>query len=386
MTQLAENKWRVVITLARNSEGKYPQVTKTVYGLRKDAERVARTMLQEHEGKTARPGRTTVAALLDQWLAHIAARGRSDTTLYNYRNRVRHDIVPVIGSIDVRRLTVADLDKLYTNMGKREKDGKPRGGSPRSVRQVHAIIRAALNYALKRELVTRNVAALMSDDLPPVRAKKLSPPTPDEAMRLLQVAWKLDRDLGMALRLSATTGARRGSIVALRESHVSFTDRHVTVERAVTAIPGSGIRDKDLKSGRGGPVPLDPETLGLLEDHLVHLHKRAADAGTSLVADHYLFSTRADCGTPLRPDALTTGFIAVRKKAGLPNARLHDLRHFVPTTLMANGFDAVTLADRLKHSSSKMTLDVYSHVVSERAREAGDAIGRLLDGQQSAPD
>ena len=375
---IGENKWRVVITLSRNEEGKYPQVVRTVYGRKADAQRTARKLVEENEGRTTRRGNVTMEQLLDQWLAHIAARGRSDTTLYNYRNRVRHDIVPMIGNVDVRKLTVRHLDDLYTAMSKRAK-----GGSPASIRQVHAIIRAALNYAEKRELVDRNVAK--HADPPQVTQKQIQPPTPDEVMRLLQIAWQLDRDLGMALRLAATTGARRGSIVALRQSHLSFTDRYVIVERAVTAIPGSEVRDKGLKAGRGGPVPLDVETMGMLADHIAYLHQRAADAGTQLVDDFYLFSSRADCAAPLRPDSLTTGFMLVRKEAGLPNARLHDLRHFVPTTLMSVGFDAVTLADRLKHASSKMTLDRYSHVVSQRAVDAGDAIGRLL-GQQNAPD
>jgi integrase len=377
--QLAENKWRVVVTLSRNTEGKYPQIVRTVHGTKRDAEKVARRLLDEHEGQTRARGKTTLEQLLNQWLTHIEARGRSDTTIYNYRNRINHDIVLTLGKLDIRRLTVRHLDDLYTTMGKRK-----RGGAPASVRQVHAIIRAALNYALKRELVDRNVAALISDDLPTGSRKKIDPPTPDEVMRLLKIAWKLDKDLGMALRLSATTGARRGSIVGLRQSHVSFTDNHVIVERAITAIPGKTIRDKELKSGKGGPVPLDPETMNLLADHIAHLHQRATDAGTELVDDYYLFSTRADCATPMRPDALTTGFLQVRKTAKMPTVRLHDLRHFVPTTLMSAGFDAVTLADRLKHSSSKMTLDVYSHVVSERAKEAGDAIGLLLSQRLTA--
>ena len=369
-----EGKWRLVITLARNPiTGRYPQITRTVHGKKKDAERVARQLLDEHDGATTRPNKTTVANLCDQWLAHITARGRSTTTTYNYRNRIERDIKPRIGNLDVRKLSVRDLDDLYTRMGK-----QPKGGSPASIRQVHAIIRAALNYAMKRDLVTRNVATLMGDDLPAIRRKPLQPPTPAEVMLILDTAYQLDRDLGMALRLAATTGARRGSIAAVRYPHLDFTNRTVTIERSIAAIPGQPIQDKDLKAGRGGPVPVDVDTMRMLEEHVAHLHARAQLAGTELVDDFYLFSSRADGATPARPDALTTGFGKVRKLVGLPHVRLHDLRHFVPTVLGGAGFDAVTLAGRLHHASAKMTLDTYSHVISERAREAGDAMGELL--------
>lgn len=373
-----DHRARIVITLARNPiTGKYPQIVRTFRGPKRAAKDECRRLLGQHEGRTTAPSKITMTGLLDQWLAHIEARGRSATTLYNYRNRVRADIAPNIGHIEVRKLTVTDLDNLYTTMSARKK-----GGSPASIRQVHAIIRAALNYAEKRDMVTRNVAR--HADLAPVRKPELTPPTPTEVQRLLEVAYRLDRDTGMAFRVGATTGARRASVVALRSSDLSFADNTILVERSVVALPGQPLATKSLKAGRGRPIAVDADTMAMLADHITHLAKRAADAGVELAPDHYLFSTHARCHIPMRPDTLTTAFIAARKAAGLPKARLHDLRHFVGTTAIWLGYDAVTAADRLIHVNPTMTLDRYAHVVSERARELGDDIGKLL-GKQDAP-
>jgi integrase len=375
-----ENKWRLVVTLPRDPAGKYPQITRTFHGTKKLAQAELRKMLAEHEGR-ARPSKVSVADVLEQWLHHITARGRSATTIYNYRGRIRNDINPAIGHLDVRRLTVHDLDNLYTKMSKQEK-----GGSPRSIAQVHAIIRAALNYAEKRELVTRNVAT--HADLPPIKPKDPTVPDPADVQRLLDLAYRLDPDMAVAFRVAATTGARRGSVAALRSDDLSFTDGTIRIARSVVAIPGQPTHEKAIKANRGRPVAVDTETMQLLADHIVRLHERAEKAGTRLVDNFYLFSSRADGGEPPRPDALTTAFMAARRKAGLPHVRLHDLRHFVPTQLFALGYDAVTIADRLIHASPKMTLDVYSHVVSDRARSAADAMGAVLRSaeKQSAPD
>ena len=119
--------------------------------------------------------------------------------------------------------------------------------------------------------------------------------------------------------------------------------------------------------------------MNAVASHIARLHERATAAGVVLPEDFYLFSTHVDCSEPVDPMTLTKIWRQVREAAGFPNVRLHDLRHFVPTKLLADGFDAVTVADRLKHASAKMTLDVYGHVTSERARQAGEWLDRELD-------
>jgi integrase len=375
----ADHKARIIITLPRDpTTGRYPQITKTTTGTKKTVQNECRRMLNQHEHDTHTPNKQTVNDLFAQWLPHIAARGRATTTLYNYRNRINRDILPRIGHIELRRLTVRDLDHIYTAMAR-----QPRGGSPASIRQVHAIISAALNYAVKRDLVDRNIAT--KADIPEIPPKRLTPPTPEQVMVILDTAMTLDRDLGVALRIAATTGARRGSTVAVRYNHLDFTDRHIIIERSIAAIPGHPLEDKGLKAGRGGPVPVDTDTMRIIEEHIAYRHQLATTAGTQLVDDPYLTSSRADCATPHRPDWLTAGFEKVRRQVGLEGVRLHDLRHFTATQLMI-AYDPVTVANRLHHSSAKLTLDTYSHVVDQAARAAGDAMGEVLRTKQSAPD
>ena len=59
---------------------------------------------------------------------------------------------------------------------------------------------------------------------------------------------------------------------------------------------------------------------------------------------------------------------------GLPNVRLHDLRHYVATRLLAAGVDVRTVAGRLGHRNAATTLNVYSHFVPEADRQAADVL------------
>ncbi len=63
----------------------------------------------------------------------------------------------------------------------------------------------------------------------------------------------------------------------------------------------------------------------------------------------------------------------VAKKIGLPEIRVHDLRHSHASMLVDMGFDILEISKRLGHESVKTTLDTYSHLYPEKdARLAGE--------------
>ena len=65
--------------------------------------------------------------------------GRSPATLSNYRRYVTKELVPVIGSVRLSKLTAGHLDRLYSAL-------RRRGLAPATIRQIHAIMRAVLRW------------------------------------------------------------------------------------------------------------------------------------------------------------------------------------------------------------------------------------------------
>ena len=49
------------------------------------------------------------------------------------------------------------------------------------------------------------------------------------------------------------------------------------------------------------------------------------------------------------------------KAAGVGHVRLHDLRHFYASGLIAAGCDVVTVQRALGHAKATTTLDTYAH-------------------------
>ncbi len=104
------------------------------------------------------------------------------------------------------------------------------------------------------------------------------------------------------------------------------------------------------------------------------------EAEDALPDDAFVFSPYVDGSKPFRPDNVTGFFIRVRDGLGLPEVRLHDLRHFTATQLIGANVDIRTVAGRLGHSDPSVTLRVYSHVIEERDRAAAEIMGQVLTG------
>ena len=83
--------------------------------------------------------------------------------------------------------------------------------------------------------------------------------------------------------------------------------------------------------------------------------------------------------TPWRPNYVTHAFHHLRKKIGLDAVRLHDLRHFAATILLAGGKDVRTVSGRLGHANAATTLGVYAHFVEASDSDAAEHLGSLLD-------
>jgi integrase-like protein len=80
-------------------------------------------------------------------------------------------------------------------------------------------------------------------------------------------------------------------------------------------------------------------------------------------------------GTPIGPRALDRDFDKVRRKAGLPTVRLHDLRHTVVSLLLHLGTPPHVVQAIARHADVTMT--IYAHTnLDARGRRSTPSIGR----------
>jgi integrase len=374
MRQRSEGSWHLRAYLGRDPvTGRKRYVARTFHGTKREASKALAKLVSEAEKLTPRASKTdTMEVLLRQWFEH-ASTSWSPKTADVVGDALRSPILPALGSIPVSKLTVADLDRFYHHL--LTVGGKRGPYKPATVRRVHGMLRRALAQGVRWGWIAHNPAIEASP--PRVPMPELRPPSPGEVARLFRVAQASSPALACYVVLAASTGARRGELVALRWRDLDFEHATLSIERGHVVVKGQLI-EQGTKTHQVRRVTLDPGTVAVLHEHRAMADANAAAAGVTITDDSYIFSRATDGRVPWRPDATTRDFGMLLQKAGVPGVRLHDLRHYVATQLLASGTDVRTVAGRLGHRNPATTLNVYSHFVPQADQQAAEALGAIF--------
>jgi integrase len=205
----------------------------------------------------------------------------------------------------------------------------------------------------------------------------VQPPQAEDATRLLSAAMAEDPELGLFLRLAVMLGARRGELCALRWPDIDFDRGEVLIAGNVVRVPRQALVHKDTKTHAKRRVAVGGSTVELLRARRVAQAKDALACGTTLAADAYVFSHVADGSKPIDPDGISHRFLRLARRLGV-NCRLHDLRHFMVTQLVAGGVDWRTVSGRAGHADGHMTLATYAHFQQAQDRQAAEFMESLL--------
>jgi len=185
---------------------RYRYVHKTVEGSKRVAQRAADELAAKVQHGMHLAARE-VADLLEKWMLHLETQDRVPSTMIRYRSAIDVRIVPALGSIELTKLTAADLDAFYGALLKK-------GLHPLSVRMCHAVLSAALHQAEKWGLIDLN--PIVRSSPPPARQREIVPPTIDEVRQLIVECERFNPDLARLFTVAATTGCRRGELCGLQ--------------------------------------------------------------------------------------------------------------------------------------------------------------------------
>ena len=254
--------------------------------------------------------RGTVADLLEKWMLHPETQDRAPSTMIRYRSAIDVRIVPALGSIELSKLTAADLDAFY---------GAPlkQGLHPLSVRKCHAVLSASLHQAEKWGLIDRNPIVRSSPS--PVCQREIVPPTIDQVRQLIVECERFNPDLARLFTVAATTGCRRGELCGLQWGDIDFEKATLVMVRSISNTPGNVVV-KDTKTHAARRMAFDPMTVEVLRGHRETVDQRANAADVTVGSTGFIWSQSVDASEPYRPLRVSGTFRGVRDKLGLTNA------------------------------------------------------------------
>ncbi len=293
------------------------------------------------------------------------------STWDGYRRKIDRHILPSVGRTGIRRLRPEHLEALYDRM-LHPTDG-PRALAPKTVLEEHLIMRSALNDAVRKGLVSRNVA-LVADaprlrSIPKVEQKAW---TAQQLQAFLRCA--AGHRLFPALWLAATTGVRRSELLGLRWDDIDLRAGTMSVNRGLVAVAYEIRESRGKTRNSRRRIDLDPTTVSVLDGWGQWQRAERAAVGTEETG--WVFTDAY--GGPVHPHSISQTFERIATRAAVPLIRFHDVRHTHATLLIKAGVPVKVVSERLGHATPAFTIDTYQHVLPGMQADAARVFEQLI--------
>lgn len=374
-------RWRTVVDVGRDADGKRKQLTITRPTKAEVLAERARILHQRSAGTLVVPSKTTVAELVEAWLK-TATRDVEDATKRSYEDAMRY-VRTHLGHKRLQEVAEDDIESLVDWMltSARRIGGKPGTGlSVRTVSLTLGRLRAALNLAIRRGLVARNVAEHVTI---PRQARK-----DDRARRKARVPWNEDEVRAFltyvsghrlyAVALLSLIGLRPAEVVGMRWEDVDLEAGTVAVETTRTMVAGVVV-EKDTKSESGKrslPLPTVVHAALVVFDAVQRKEREAAGEGY----DHCGRVVVDELGFPWKTDKLRRETYKLMEAASVRRVRLYDTRHACLSWMANNGVPDTVVSAWAGHADLSFTKRVYVHPDPQSLRAGSEKLGELLGG------
>ena len=274
----------------------------------------------------------------DRYLPHAQASKRSwktDETI------LRIHILPALGRLTLDQITGEHIAGLINDM-------RAKGYAGGTTNRVLVLLRYVFNLARKWNVpgVSANPTAGLAM-VPEVHRQRFL--TAEETQRLIaSINADKNQIAAKAIMLLLLTGARRCEVTRARWEDVDW-------EKRTLLVPVS-------KSGKPRTIALNAAAIALL---------RTAPSDS---ASPYVFPTQLS--------GLFCPWNRIRRRAGLADVRLHDLRHSFASFLVNQGVSLYVVQGLLGHTQARMT-QRYAHLASQTLLDAAEVVSGVICGPRA---
>lgn len=376
----------------------------------------------------------TVGGLLDAFLG-AKKKTKRTTTTNGYRSHVEYHLKPHLGSLRLDRLGVGPVQAMFDaiddqnevilaeNAARREQEERCKAKSPgrpnwrerkrlleergkldamppyrkttgaASKQRIRATLRAALNMAIRQQLIIFNAAehveldpgkrpkALLWTDEHVTRWRKTGKkPSGVMVWTPKQLGQFLDTAEGHRLyalfHLVAFRGLRRGEAVGQDWSYVNLDAGELTPAKEIVQDGWKPYESAPKTEGSASVIHLDSATVAVLRAHRAQQNRERLQWGEAWQDTGKVF-TRED-GSWLHPEMASNAFRSICATTDLPPINFRDLRHVAATLIHAGGGDLHAIKETLRHSTIVLASDTYASLLPEIDREVSEKAATLV--------
>lgn len=363
------------------------------------------------EGLYLEGDRTTFEEVLGLWERDYGKPNLDSYTLESYMRVMKKYALPAFGNMPIGKIRVPNIQGIVSEM-------REQGLAPKTIKRNIVAVHSVFRYAYKAEIIER-------DPCDRVQLPKEKPDTElhffteDQVKRFFdfvdnypihaisdEQAIISERRTNLMwsayFHLAIMTGFRRGEMIALKWTDVDFEDSTISITKAFAQSAEQKMYLKDPKTKSGLRTISVPEsTMELLKEWRKEERELSQDLGSLWVGSHvntigerfndnFIFIDQKT-GNAMFADTPSKKFKKIierynsmcEKGKELPHIRLHDLRHTSATLLIGANTDIATVSRRLGHSKISTTLNVYTHQLPAKDREASGAFDKMFSKKEA---
>lgn len=218
-------------------------------------------------------------------------------------------------------------------------------GSASRVRKAGFLLSSLMQFAIEQDYISKSPLGRMKGIIPKLgETPKYQILTPQELVRLADEAG----EYRLAILVAGLLGLRWGELVALMPEDFDFRKKELSISKTMSEESGK-FYPTTTKNGKSRIVPI-PDSL----------NKDLIRQVVSTPAGSPVFHSAK--GKYLRSSNFSRRvFKPALTAAGLPEMRVHDLRHSAVTNLLASGINFISVSKLVGHSKASTTINIYAH-------------------------
>lgn len=289
--------------------------------------------------------------------------------------------------IKLSEISYSDIEEYCKYMLKEGKvnryTGERSGYAIRTVRSQKFIITSALNWAVKRGLITNNPALTVTVSRKKNRQLARKPVffTVKEANDYLAFLKDKNDILYGLIYTTLMFGLRRSEVLGLTVQSVDFARRKLYINRTVVKM--LHIHDENATK------TFDSEREYPLTDELITFFKEVIDQkrlykkffGNNYTDNDFLFTW--EDGRPFFPDYVSKHHKKMVAMFGKPNLTFHNLRHSTACILYEQGWKAKDIQEWLGHADIVTTMNIYTHIDRAHKQKQAESLSGVLNHEKN---
>ena len=363
--------WEARVTTGYTADGK--QQVKSFSGkTRTEAVEKARKYLAALQaGLIAPDNRITVGEWMTIWvegLLNHLSRGAA----HEYRRKAETYIIPKLGSIPLQQLSPL-MVQAFINSFLQPAEDEGKALSPKYIRDIHGVLHVALEAAIEKDLLRRNPAngcSLPKDNSTPRHQYD----TRELAAFLQAINGHIHERYYLVLLL---TGMREAEVLGLTWDCIDFDRRTIHVRQQLQRDRDTGeYRVVTPKHGEFRCLAMSDALAAILKEQAKQEQEKQQTCGNCWQGKNLVFSNPT--GSFLSYRTVYDCYKRIVKKIGLPQMRVHDLRHAFAMLALQNGDDVKTVQELLGHKTADFTLKVYAYTTNSAKQTSADRMGDAL--------